>query len=141
MKNSSNLNELEAKIATLERSNFDLKLQLHYLNKKYANATNNPDITGPEVNINVIEDRSADILGLREELDYAKKRILELESEILQIQLVRDKEKTEYQLGYYGSSNQSRGITKRSELTMKVLTCIELCIASLLWVLWVSWLS
>ncbi|RYG94811.1 hypothetical protein EON65_56910, partial [archaeon] len=96
MKPAANINELETKIQTLERVNFDLKLQLHYLNKKYAGAVN-PNATGPEVNVHVLEDRSVDILSLREELEYAKKRILELESELLQVQLLRDRERSEYQ--------------------------------------------
>lgn len=94
-KSAANLNELESKISTLERANFDLKLQLHYLNKKHAGEVN-PSASGPEVNINVIEDRSIDVLSLREEVEYSKRRILELESELLQSQLARDKEKNEY---------------------------------------------
>lgn len=44
-----------------------------------------------------MEDRSVDVLTLREDLDYAKRRIVDLESEVLQLQLLRDNEALEFQ--------------------------------------------
>jgi hypothetical protein len=94
---SDNLSEQEEKIASLERANFDLKMQVFYLNKKIADGAGAGDADQDIVNLNVIEDRSVDILALREELEVAKRRIEELESELIQVQLIRDNEALEYQ--------------------------------------------
>jgi hypothetical protein len=92
------LSDQEAKIASLERANFDLKMQVFYLNKKISDgalAESDPDQAA--INVNLIEDRSVDIIGLRDELEFAKNRIEELESEVFQLQLIRDNEALEYQ--------------------------------------------
>lgn len=99
MEDSGNLADLEAKIATLERSEFQLKMQVFYLHKKLSessqNANEDEDLSVSSVNL--MEDRSVDVLTLREDLDYAKRRIVDLESEVLQLQLLRDNEALEYQ--------------------------------------------
>lgn len=94
---AENLSEQEEKIAALERANFDLKMQVFYLNKKIADGGGAVDDGQNAVNINVIEDRSAEIMSLKEELVVARHRIEELQSELLQLQLIRDNEAIEYQ--------------------------------------------
>ncbi len=133
----STLNEMETKISSLERSNFDLKLRLHYLNKKYMEASGSNDVQGglggglphalnvtaanqlattshgaaalgnlsssmihPGISQHVLEgsdDKSVDLLQLREENDFLKRRVIELESHNLQLQLLRDHDQQEYQ--------------------------------------------
>jgi hypothetical protein len=92
--NSGNLKDMEAKINSLERANFDLKLKLHYLNKKYPKSGENDD--GNQKN-GAVDTSGIDIVTLKEENDYSKRRIVELESELLQLQLLRDRESHEYQ--------------------------------------------
>jgi hypothetical protein len=92
--NSGNLKDMEAKINSLERANFDLKLKLHYLNKKYPKSGENDD--GNQKN-GTVDTSGVDIVTLKEENDYSKRRIVELESELLQLQLLRDRESHEYQ--------------------------------------------
>lgn len=133
----STLNEMETKISSLERSNFDLKLRLHYLNKKYMESTGTTDVQGglggglpqgqlisaanhmagtshgaaalgklspnmlhPEINAHILEgadEKSLDLLQQREENDFLKRRVIELESNNLQLQLLRDHDQQEYQ--------------------------------------------
>lgn len=98
MEATGNLSELEEKIASLERSEFDLKMQVFYLNKKLADtAQQAADPDHNVINVNMIEDRSVDILALRDDLEYSRQRITELESEVLQLQLTRDNDALEYQ--------------------------------------------
>jgi hypothetical protein len=93
--NSGNLKDMESKISSLERANFDLKLKMHYLNKKYADAgEGNSD--GPPNRI-MMGDNQVDIIAMKEENEYSKRRIIELESELLQLQLIRDRETAEFQ--------------------------------------------
>ena len=92
------LSDLQTKIESLERANFDLKMQVFYLNKKISDGVALSDETDhSNINVNLIEDRSADIIALREELDFSKRRTEELESELFQLQLLRDNEALEYQ--------------------------------------------
>ena len=92
------LSDLQTKIESLERANFDLKMQVFYLNKKISDGVALSDETDQSnINVNLIEDRSADIIALREELDFSKRRTEELESELFQLQLLRDNEALEYQ--------------------------------------------
>src|SRR5689334_8007537 len=94
--NSGNLKDMEAKINSLERANFDLKLKMHYLNKKYANAGESQ--AGPDDPSNriMVGDTHIDIIAMKEENEYSKRRIIELESELLQLQLIRDREAAEF---------------------------------------------
>lgn len=87
---NSNIKDMETKISSLERANFDLKLRLHYLNKKYVNNEGNEFDDG-------YENGQGDIATLREENEYSKRRIVDLESELLQLQLLRDREASEFQ--------------------------------------------
>lgn len=87
------LNELEGKINTLERSNFDLKLRLHYLHSKYGHLESKSPTKGANFGYDIREE----IQVLTEDNEYAKQRIVELESEILQLQLQREKDAEEYQ--------------------------------------------
>lgn len=89
---SGNVNLTETKLNSLERENFDLKLRLHYLNKKFL--SNEVDENGP-IN-STIEENIVELETLRDENEYLKRRIIELESELLQIQLIRDKERNDY---------------------------------------------
>ena len=93
------LSEQEEKIATLERTNFDLKLQVYYLNRKIADGAAQHDIDPDQatVNLHLNEDINSDILTLKDDLELANRRIEELESELLQLQLLRDNEALEYQ--------------------------------------------
>jgi DNA repair exonuclease SbcCD ATPase subunit len=95
--NSGNLKDMETKINSLERANFDLKLKLHYLNKKYANAGENAPGPDDPSNRMMMGDTQVDIIAIREENEYSKRRIIELESELLQLQLIRDREAAEFQ--------------------------------------------
>eukprot|EP01040_Poterioochromonas_malhamensis_P009644 gene9644-10472_t len=93
--NSGNLKDMESKLNTLERANFDLKMKLHYLNKKYVNSNSSTNDV-PE-GVMMMGDTQIDVIALKEESEYSKRRILELESELLQLQLLRDRESHEFQ--------------------------------------------
>jgi hypothetical protein len=99
MEDSGNLADLEAKIATLERSEFQLKMQVFYLHKKLSEGVQSAEDDEDQsvINVNILEDRSVDILALREDLEYSRRRIVDLESEVLQLQLLRDNEAIEFQ--------------------------------------------
>lgn len=106
----STLNEMESKITTLERANFDLKMRLHYLNKKFV-AQQPPDSPaghnfsqstilhpgGENSSFHLLEDASVDILTMREENDALKRRVHEMETQYLQLQLLRDHDQSEHQ--------------------------------------------
>lgn len=87
------LNELESKINGLERSNFDLKLRLHYLNSKYGHLENNDSRNGGYGEYDLREE----IQSLTEENEYYKKKIVDLETEVLRLQVAREKEAEKYQ--------------------------------------------
>eukprot|EP01033_Poteriospumella_lacustris_P001734 gene1734-1255_t len=87
------LNELESKINGLERSNFDLKLRLHYLNSKYGHMENNDSRNGGYGEYDLREE----IQSLTEENEYYKKKIVDLETEVLRLQVAREKEAEKYQ--------------------------------------------
>lgn len=109
MRNESHLNELEDKVSTLERANFDLKMQLYYLNKKLSEQKSQHNIDeNQEILINMIEDNSIDVLTLKVENEAAKRRITELESELLQLQLMRERETevTNNRYNYSGTPNR-----------------------------------
>lgn len=91
---TTNLSEYEAKVAALERSNFDLKMQVYYLDKKYSDTKNNETI---DTTNTTLESSNFKILELEEETEYSKRKIVELESEILQLQLLRENDAQEYQ--------------------------------------------
>mmetsp|Transcript_2960 Transcript_2960/g.5041 ORF Transcript_2960/g.5041 Transcript_2960/m.5041 type:complete len:430 (+) Transcript_2960:67-1356(+) len=98
MISGSSLSEQEDKISTLERSNFDMKMQIFYLNQKLSESQSSQEEREQNlVTVNVIEDNNANILALKEENEYSKRRIEELESQLLQLQILRDKEILEYQ--------------------------------------------
>lgn len=110
----NSLNELEAKLSNLERANFDLKMQLYYLNKKYAEvqsqSEDNDDssstaeqIASPLVAIN-----------LKEENEYFKLRVVELESEIRNLQLLRESDNAEYQRALHSKPHDSFAIIDES---------------------------
>jgi hypothetical protein len=84
------LNELESKINSLERSDFDLKLRLHYLNTKYGHLENSDSRHGEF-------DLRDKIQALSEENEYYKQKIVELETEVLRLQVAREKEMEKYQ--------------------------------------------
>ncbi|KAJ1405510.1 hypothetical protein B484DRAFT_404431, partial [Ochromonadaceae sp. CCMP2298] len=65
---------------------FSLKMQLFYLNKKIEGRTPEED----DASTSIVEDRSADILILREENEHLRRQAVDLESEILQLQLMRE---------------------------------------------------
>jgi chromosome segregation ATPase len=100
MQESANLGDMMEEIAALKRSNFDLKMQVFYLNSKQSKE---PHLSGEELNdtdassVNSYGDRNIDILALREQEEYSKRKIQELEAEVLQLQLLRDNEAIEYQ--------------------------------------------
>lgn len=95
MEDGGNLAEMGEKIAALERSEFDLKMQIFYLKQKLSEQQ--ADGEQGVINVNMIEDRSVDILALRDDLEFSRQRIAELESEVLQLQLTRDNDALEYQ--------------------------------------------
>ena len=97
MDESATVNEMENKISALERSNFDLKMQLFYLNKKYEGLVTDGDNPEDSMLVNVVEDKSSDVLALREEIEYYQRKVAELEANNLQLQLLRDNESLEYQ--------------------------------------------
>lgn len=96
---AESLSEQEEKIASLERANFDLKLQVFYLNKKLTDGALQEQEGDPNeatINLSLADDRNEELLMLRNDLDHAHRKIEELESELLQLNLVRDNEAAEY---------------------------------------------
>lgn len=102
---ASSLSNLETKIISLERANFDLKMQLHYLNQKKTDNNSNIDqyqsrktsnVRGILEYNNVLEENHNEIIDLREEKTELKRRIGELESEVLQLRLLRDNDTLDY---------------------------------------------
>ena len=79
-----NLNEWETKISLLERSNFDLKMQVYYLNEKAASNGIDSDILATtreeseEYHDYDYGRRTSDVLALTEENSTSKRRIIEL---------------------------------------------------------------
>lgn len=99
MEDSGSLEDLLAKIAKLERNEFQLKMEIFYLHKKLADGTQSLEENEDQSlsSFNVMDDRSIDFLALREDLELSKQKITELESEVLQLQLLRENEGLEYQ--------------------------------------------
>ena len=98
---------------SLERTNFDLKMKLHYLTKKLQQ-TQPPESPGPQSHLNqstilhptdnfnmssfhILDEQPMEMLILREEYEQLKQQHQTLESQYLQLQLLRDHDQTEYQ--------------------------------------------
>lgn len=108
---TATINDLEAKINALERENFDLKLRLHYLQNKLGSKgfplsptsaaldgeENSNNGAGDSNNHGINNFMRQEMITLREENEYSKKRIIELEAEVLQLQLGREREAEQYQ--------------------------------------------
>ena len=98
MEDTGSLEDLLAKIAKLERNEFQLKMEVFYLHKKLADGAHgveeNEDQSIASFNM---DDRSIDFLALREDMEVSRQRIVELESEVLQLQLLRENEGLEFQ--------------------------------------------
>ena len=84
--------DLEAKVNTLERSNFDLKMQIYYLNEK-INAPPGSSSNGSGISEDtqldsrakaVAEDSKSELVALQEQARRQAKRITELELELIQ---------------------------------------------------------
>lgn len=88
-----NVAELQSKVEALERSNFDLRLRLHYLNEKYVN-TETSSLSSDNDISKTVPNNSTD---LQAENNFSKRRILDLESELQQIQQLLDREAAEFQ--------------------------------------------
>mmetsp|Transcript_22228 Transcript_22228/g.30603 ORF Transcript_22228/g.30603 Transcript_22228/m.30603 type:complete len:325 (+) Transcript_22228:19-993(+) len=94
---SANLKEMEYKITTLERINFDLKMQLFYLNENKNNANGNSNLNRESNSYDDFEDQSdenMEILILRGEIESLKRKIEDLEMENQTLKL---KEAEKYQ--------------------------------------------
>jgi chromosome segregation ATPase len=94
-----NLNDWESKVSVLERNNFDLKMQVYYLNEKLANNLSDTTTGDEEDEFHEYEygKRSAELLTLTEENSQYKRRVIELESELLQLRLQQQKESARYE--------------------------------------------
>ena len=115
MNSSGNsLNELEAKLSNLERANFDLKMQLYYLNKKYAEVQSQSEDNDGSTSI--AEQIAPRLLAvnLKEENEYFKLRVVELESEIRNLQLLRESDNAEYQRTLHSKPHDSFAIIDES---------------------------
>lgn len=84
-----NLHDLEAKIAALEKANFDLKMQLFYRNEKEAENTSKIEADRAD-DLDDVNDSKWELMQLKEEQEYSRRRLKELEEEILQLQIIRD---------------------------------------------------
>ena len=95
-----NLKELEEKINSLERTNFDLKMQLFYLNENKSKRSNIKDesLSGSTLYNNGEEDDNdtESVIVLQAENISLNRRVKELESELLQIKLTRERETEKY---------------------------------------------
>ena len=112
MNSSGNsLNELEAKLSNLERANFDLKMQLYYLNKKYAEVQSQSE-DSTSIAEQIAPRLSA--INLKEENEYFKLRVVELESEIRNLQLLRESDNAEYQRTLHSKPHDSFAIIDES---------------------------
>jgi len=75
--------------SSLERANFDLKMQIFYLNQKVA-ALEKSVVSGEDganTVTGILESRFVDITALREENSIAQKKISDLEDEVLLLRL------------------------------------------------------
>eukprot|EP01038_Epipyxis_sp_PR26KG_P005302 gene5302-7365_t len=111
IKSSGNLNELEQKINILERANFDLKMQLYYLQRKSSpNSTNsgnndsNNNIVNQELIVSLMEDKQMMLLSMKDENDALRRRIVDMEAEILQLKLLIDRQNHELEKAKQNSS-------------------------------------
>lgn len=113
MNSSGNsLNELEAKLSNLERANFDLKMQLYYLNKKYAEVqSQSQDNDG---STSIAEQIAPRLLAINLKDEYFKLRVVELESEIRNLQLLRESDNAEYQRTLHSKPHDSFAIIDES---------------------------
>lgn len=96
-----NLNEWETKISLLERSNFDLKMQVYYLNEK-LNSNIEGEIQGtPSEESEDYEydygKRTSDLLTLTEENSSSKRQIIELEAELIKLKIEKNRETERYE--------------------------------------------
>ena len=95
------MNEWETKVSVLERNNFDLKMQVYYLNEKMANnlSDSKGGSDGEEDEFHEYEygKRSSEMLTLTEENSQFKRRVVELESELLQLRLQSQKDTARYE--------------------------------------------
>jgi hypothetical protein len=90
---SANLKDLEAKINALERINFDLKMQLFYLNENKQSISDGIDSkTTSSDDSEEEEDKNIEILLLKDENHALKRKVADLESEIQTLQLSKEKE-------------------------------------------------
>eukprot|EP01032_Pedospumella_encystans_P026691 gene26691-30163_t len=97
MEDTGSLEDLLAKIAKLERNEFQLKMEVFYLHKKLADAHSVEENEDQSIASFNMDDRSIDFLALREDMEVSRQRIVELESEVLQLQLLRENEGLEFQ--------------------------------------------
>ena len=115
MNSSGNsLNELEAKLSNLERANFDLKMQLYYLNKKYAEVQSQSEDNDGSTSIAEQITPRLLAINLKEENEYFKLRVVELESEIRNLQLLRESDNAEYQRTLHSKPHDSFAIIDES---------------------------
>jgi hypothetical protein len=85
------LDDPEKKMSSLEQENFDLKLRLYHM--KQAERDQKPGIKVEETAeqlADLLETHCVDNMALRESNDTARKRINELESELIQLRIKRE---------------------------------------------------
>ena len=75
--------QMNKEIANLQRKNFDLKMQIYYLQQKLENEAQKMSNDKSNDISTIIEGRSVDNIALQNQLNDSKKRVGELESELL----------------------------------------------------------
>lgn len=98
-RDSTNLKELETKISTLERTNFDLKMQLFYLNENKISSQNGLDskISSDFFDESEDDEKVMEIIVLKGEIEILKRKVEELEGQKSALQSEREKEAEKYQ--------------------------------------------
>lgn len=104
-RDSSNLKDLESKISALERINFDLKMQLFYLNEnklkkgvsKNTNRSNVRCDSEDDEDDDDESDKNIEVLILQGEVESLKRKLEDIESENQSLRISRDKEAEKYQ--------------------------------------------
>lgn len=84
------LNDLEMKIDMLERTNFDLKMQLFYANQNSKMKETSSKHNDYSINSSQLSDSNSEILALKSENDRLRRKISDIESELLQTKVIND---------------------------------------------------
>eukprot|EP01036_Dinobryon_divergens_P031597 gene31597-41027_t len=109
---SANLKDLEAKFNALERVNFDLKMQLFYLNEnKQSNIDGLDSKTTSSDDSEDEEDKNIEILLLKDENDILKRKVEELESDLQTLQIAKEKEAEKFQRTLKGKAVSNYNLT------------------------------